>query len=73
MQREKNMVKILMFFCIMILFLSIFIVATDIEEDFLKCDTYSDCPSQMCYSFLNFIVKCINNRCDCVREKDLGP
>ncbi|RHN70401.1 putative Late nodulin [Medicago truncatula] len=59
MQREKtNMTKTLKFFYAMILFLSLFLVAKEIEG----CEDDSDCPQ--IFNFHPFICKCINNECE---------
>ncbi|AES97861.1 Nodule Cysteine-Rich (NCR) secreted peptide [Medicago truncatula] len=62
------MTSFLKFVYIMVLFLSLFLIATDVKA-FLKCDSDLDCPPKMCYSHLSFVPLCVDNHCDCIQWK----
>ncbi|AES69035.1 putative Late nodulin [Medicago truncatula] len=71
------MTEILKFVCIMIIFLSSFIVSQNIDGNTggnRKCFRDSDCPKFMCPSYL--AVKCIGRLCRCGRPElqvELNP
>ncbi|AES97906.1 putative Late nodulin [Medicago truncatula] len=46
-----------------IIFLSLFLLATDTQA-LIECYTYFDCPKDMC--IFPSIVVCVRNQCDCV-------
>ncbi|AES69038.1 putative Late nodulin [Medicago truncatula] len=60
------MTEILKFVCVMIIFLSSFIVSQNIDSGGnRRCFRDSDCPKNMCPSYL--VVKCLRSNCKCVR------
>ncbi|AES69041.2 Nodule Cysteine-Rich (NCR) secreted peptide [Medicago truncatula] len=59
------MTEILKFVCVMIIFISSFIVSKRGGKD--KCFRDSDCPKHMCPSSL--VAKCINRLCRCRRPE----
>ncbi|CAJ2673605.1 unnamed protein product [Trifolium pratense] len=65
------MAKAMKFIYAIIIFISIFIIATNVHA-FNECSEDDDCPKAMC--FKGYVAKCINNsRCACVDEDDDLP
>ncbi|AES97700.1 putative Late nodulin [Medicago truncatula] len=57
------MPKIMEFVYVMIIFLSIFVVITNVNAH-IECKNDFDCPKNMCLA--PRVAWCVNNKCECV-------
>ncbi|CAL5189687.1 unnamed protein product [Lathyrus oleraceus] len=59
------MTEIVKVFYVIILFLSLFLVAAEVLDPFVECETDTDCGKSL---DMNFCYKCIHNYCEIVRK-----
>ncbi|AES78304.2 putative Late nodulin [Medicago truncatula] len=67
MQKEKSMARILYFFFAFLIFVSLFMVATNESiPEVLPCLFSNECPPDLCP--IDLFPKCINLSCQCSAE-----
>nr|QQO74622.1 nodule-specific cysteine-rich peptide G06 [Pisum sativum] len=65
MQRERNMAGIVKFLCIMVIFLPLFLDASNFDPE-IRCSKNDDCPKVSCLYPLKPI--CQFTKCRCVKS-----